>query len=81
MIIKRHTANSVWANTIYEDNQSCLKFVKTERLTNQNKYIDTKFVRDYINQGIVACEYCPTEKMIADLLTKPKIDSSKIRKT
>jgi len=39
---------------------------------NQNKYIDTKikFVRNYDNQEIVACEYCPTEKMIADLLTK-----------
>jgi len=54
---------------IYEDNQSCLKFVETERLSNHTKHIDTKvkFVKDYVDREIILCEYCPTEKMLADL--------------
>jgi len=58
---------------IYEDNQSCLKFIETERLSNLSKHIDTKveFVKDYVDQEIILCEYCPTEEMIADMMTKP----------
>lgn len=58
---------------IYEDNQSCLCKVKDEKYSNRTKHIDTKFhfVKDYIDKNLVRCEYCPTEKMIADLLTKP----------
>lgn len=57
---------------IYEDNQSCLKFVETERLSNLSKHIDTrdKFVKDYVDRKIIVCEYCPTEIMVADM-TKP----------
>lgn len=59
--------------TIYEDNQSCLKLMKEEKFSNRTKHIDTKyyFVKDYIDKGLIRCEYCPTEKMIADLFTKP----------
>lgn len=58
---------------IYEDNQSCLKFIETERLSNLSKHIDTrdKFVKDYVDRNLILFEYCPTEKMVADLMTKP----------
>uniref|UniRef100_A0A1Y1LUY5 CCHC-type domain-containing protein n=1 Tax=Photinus pyralis TaxID=7054 RepID=A0A1Y1LUY5_PHOPY len=41
--------------------------------TNYHEAVDTRiyFVKDYVDKGIVKCEYCPTESMIADLLTKP----------
>lgn len=59
--------------TVYEDNQSCLRLIKEEKLSNRTKHIDTRrnFVKDYIDKGIVACEYCPTESMVADILTEP----------
>lgn len=58
---------------IYEDNQSCLKLIGDERLSNRTKHIDTRynFVKDYIEKKIVSCTYCPTENMLADLFTKP----------
>lgn len=60
--------------TIYEDNQSCLKLIEQEeRLSDRSKHIDTRFhfVKDYVINGIVQCKYCPTENMLADVLTKP----------
>lgn len=59
--------------TINEDNQSCLKIIKEEKFSNRTKHIDTKFhfVKDYVDRKIVNCVYCPTDTMIADLLTKP----------
>lgn len=58
---------------IKEDNQSCIKIVEGFKLNNRTKHIDIKyhFVKDYIKRGIIQCEYCPTDDMQADLLTKP----------
>lgn len=58
--------------TMLEDNQSCLKLIEEEKLSNRTKHIDTRyhFVKDYIVKGIVNCIYCPTDLMLADLLTK-----------
>ncbi|KYN10447.1 Copia protein [Trachymyrmex cornetzi] len=58
---------------IYEDNQSCLSMTQEEKFSTRAKHIDTKkfFIKDYVDKGIVTCKYCPTEEMIADILTKP----------
>lgn len=58
---------------VFEDNQSCLKMISSEKFSNRSKHIDTKyhFVKDYVANNIVTCEYCPSEEMVADLLTKP----------
>lgn len=58
---------------IYEDNQSCLKLISGEKLSNRTKHIDTKkhFVRSHVDNGNIECKYCQTEEMVADLLTKP----------
>lgn len=58
---------------IFEDNQSVLKMIEEEKLSNRTKHIDTRyyFVKDFIERGLIACSYCPTEDMLADLLTKP----------
>ena len=39
----------------------------------RTKHIDIKFhyVREAVKEGIISLTYCPTEKMVADLLTKP----------
>lgn len=58
---------------IYEDNQSCIELVRDHRFSYKTKHMDTRYkmIRDMVKQKIIECEYCPTEDMIADLLTKP----------
>lgn len=69
------------STTIYEDNQSCLKLIKKEKLSNRSKHIDVHsyYVKDHVDKGTVKCIYCPTENMVADLLTKP-LSASRIIK-
>lgn len=59
--------------TMYEDNQSCIHLLQNGNNSLRTKHIDTKyhFVRDMVNNKVIRVEYCPTEDMIADLLTKP----------
>jgi hypothetical protein len=61
-------------NTVvmYEDNQSCIHMLKNGNNL-RTKHIDTKyhFVRELVKTKAISVEYCPTENMIADMLTKP----------
>lgn len=59
--------------TIYEDNQSCIKMIENQKISNRSKHIDVKFhfIRDIIKGGKIQIEYCSTNEMLADLLTKP----------
>lgn len=58
---------------MYEDNQSCLKMLQNAKFSNKTKHIDTKY--QYVNilyeKGVMKFEYCPTENMLADMMTKP----------
>ena len=65
--------NDVQEVIIHEDNQSCLKILSGEKLSNRTKHIATRyhFTKDLIKKGQISCVYCSTEEMIADLLTKP----------
>lgn len=58
---------------VKEDNQSCIALTKADRNEKKSKHIDTKynFVKDLVHQGVVRLQYCPSEHMEADLLTKP----------
>lgn len=58
---------------INEDNQSCLKIIEGEKLKRKMKHIATKFhfTKDLIQKQEMECVYCPSEDMVADLLTKP----------
>lgn len=64
---------STEAIIVYEDNQSCIKLVESDRLERKTKHIETKFffVRDLHQQQQINLQYCPSEEMLADLLTKP----------
>lgn len=66
---------------LYEDNQSCLKLLDNEKFSNKSKHIKIKyhFARELNKSNRINFEYCPTEIMIADLLTKP-LESVKLRK-
>lgn len=69
--------------TIYEDNQSCRYRIMNGNSSNRTKHIDIKchFIRDNVQNGLISCLYCPSEDMIADILTKPlqRIKFEKLR--
>jgi hypothetical protein len=58
---------------IYEDNQSCIALTKDHVFRKRTKHMDVRyhFVRHNVIQGTIQICYCPTENMIADILTKP----------
>lgn len=59
--------------TTFEDNQSCIRLVENGKIEKRSKHIATKyfFVRDLQEQQQIILKYCPTEFMLADILTKP----------
>ena len=59
--------------TIFEDNQGCIKLANSEGMGRNTKHINTRynFVKEYVAAEEVKLQYCPTENMLADLLTKP----------
>ena len=58
---------------MYEDNQGCIKLATSERINARTKHIDIRHhhLRDLVENGIIELEYCETDKMIADAMTKP----------
>lgn len=66
---------------MYEDNQSCIKLANNQKFSKRSKHIDTKyhFIKDLIRGNKILLEYCATENMIADMLTKT-IPRMKLRK-
>lgn len=59
--------------TIFNDNQSCLRLLNDDKFSFKTKHMDTKYklAKDLVKKGIITSCYCPTEEMIADILTKP----------
>lgn len=59
--------------TVYEDNTSCIEFVGVDRQSRRSKHIDTRifYARNLCEQGVVSVQYCSSESMMADVLTKP----------
>jgi KUP system potassium uptake protein len=58
--------------TIYEDNQSAICIARNPRSHNKTKHVDIKYhyVRDKVQDATTEVQYCPTNGMIADVLTK-----------
>jgi hypothetical protein len=55
------------------DNQACIKIIKNPISSAKSKHIDIQhhFVRERVAKGEVGFEYCMTQNMLADVLTKP----------
>lgn len=66
---------------IFEDNQGTIAIAKNPVHRQRCKHIDIKyhFIREVVNSGRLLLEYCPTEEMVADLMTKPGT-KTKLRK-
>lgn len=58
---------------IMEDNQSAIKISQSEKHNSRVKHIDVKYhyIRELQKQNIVEVDYCPSQQMISDMLTKP----------
>ena len=58
---------------IFEDNQGTIALAKNPVNHQRSKHIDIRyhFIRSELNRGRVVLEYCPTNEMVADCMTKP----------
>lgn len=58
---------------VYEDNQGCISISKNPSCHKRSKHIDIKyhFSREQVENKLITIEYIPTDKQIADILTKP----------
>ncbi len=67
---------------IFQDNMSSLSLEKNGRVSfsKWTKHIKAKYflIKDYYNSGEIDLQYCPTDVMWADILTKP-LQGQKIR--
>ena len=57
---------------IYEDNQAAIKMSKNPQFHGRCKHIEIKyhFIRELVANKQLVLHYCPTEEMVADMLTK-----------
>ena len=58
--------------TIKADNQRAIALAKDPKFHSRTKHIDVQwhFVREQVEKGMMQFEYCPTNEMAADELTK-----------
>ena len=64
--------NKYTQTKVYEDNQGTIALARNRVGKQRRKHIDIKyhFIRETVNNGRVTLEYCPTEQMVVDVLTK-----------
>ena len=66
---------TIQKNVVHQDNQSAMKLEINGRRScgQKSRHIDIRyfFLKDKIQKGEIKVEYCPTEEMVADFLTKP----------
>src|SRR5487761_336488 len=60
------------AITLYCDNQAALRLAQDDNYHARTKHIDIRyhFIRDVVERGEIELQYCPTDDMTADILTK-----------
>jgi hypothetical protein len=60
------------ATKLLGDNQGSLDLSNNPTHHSRTKHIDIRhhFIREAVEERIVALEHCPTEEMVADILTK-----------
>ena len=65
-------------NILYQDNKSAILLEKNGRASSSKRTnpIEVRYyyVADWIEKGDLSVVWCPTDKMIADILTKPLQD-------
>jgi KUP system potassium uptake protein len=62
------------ATTIWEDKHSAIAYSQNALVSEKPKHIDvlkSHFLKDHVEHGIVRLRYMPTDRMVADMFTKP----------
>ena len=66
-------------NIIFQDNTSAMKLEMNGKAssTKRTRHFNIRlfYVKGLVDRGEVSIEYCPTDEMIADYMTKPTVDS------
>ena len=59
--------------TLMEDNQGAIAIARNPVAHTRTKHINIRYhyVREALQNGAISIQYCPTNEMVADLLTKP----------
>jgi len=72
-ILKDLGVPQVLPTTMHEDNQGCIALMHNDIKNKRTKHIDIKYfwVREQVELGEITMVYCPTEDMLADIMTKP----------
>jgi hypothetical protein len=57
---------------LFCDNQGAISLAKNPTNHTNTKHVDVQlhFIRDHVEKGTINVEYCPTEDMLTDLMTK-----------
>ena len=70
-----HQGFKVNLNVVYQDNTSTMKLVNNGKISSgkRTRHFDIKlfYITDLISRDEVTVKYCPTDKMIADYMSKP----------
>ena len=71
------------APKVYEDNQGAIVLAKNPVNRQRCKHVDIKyhFVRSTLADGKISLNFCPTEEMVADVMTKPATQFKLIKLT
>ena len=58
--------------TLFYDNQDAISLTKNPTYHAKTTHADVQlhFIQDHVEKGTINVEYCPTENMLADLMTK-----------
>ena len=61
------------ATMVMEDNQGAICIAKNPAEHLRTKHIDIRYhyIREALSENIIKLDYCPTQHMLADILTKP----------
>ena len=58
----------------FEDNSGALEMVRLPKIRPRTRHINAKYhhFRSYYAKSKISIEFCPTEDMLADMLSKPQ---------
>jgi hypothetical protein len=58
---------------LLSDNNACISISKDPCLHTRTKHLDTRYyyIKEKVEEGSLLVEYCATENMVADIMTKP----------
>lgn len=73
IVLREMKVNFLSPTIIFIDNQSAIKISENDTDHDRTKHIDTRyyFIRDLILRGDVKLMWLPTDRRLADILTKP----------